>query len=241
MKTKAIVAGAVLAASTVASSAVLAEGPWSANIGVTSNYMWRGVTQTNDQSAIQGGIDYAHDSGFYAGTWMSNVSWTDPIGYELDLYAGFGFDTGPVSWDLGYIYYAYPLTSNDSTAGTADAGFGEAYLNFAWDWLGLGVAYTTNKAGKDPVTGSSFDTGDLYYFASADWEFKNGVGLGAVIGRYTFKDASDYDYSYGEIYVSKSDFTLSLAKNNADNDPALWGAGIDDPRVWVSWSKSFDL
>ena len=79
MKAKTFIASSILAASAVASSVAMAESNWSANIGVTSNYMWRGVTQTTDQAAIQGGIDYENPNGFYAGTWMSNVSWTEPV------------------------------------------------------------------------------------------------------------------------------------------------------------------
>ena len=94
MKAKTLLASSILAASAVASSVAMAESNWSANIGVTSNYMWRGVTQTGDQAAIQGGIDYENPNGFYAGTWASNVTWTEPEGYELDLYAGYGFDWG---------------------------------------------------------------------------------------------------------------------------------------------------
>ena len=237
MKAKTLIASSILAASAVASSVAMAETNWSANIGVTSNYMWRGVTQTGDQAAIQGGIDYENPNGFYAGTWMSNVTWTDPEGYELDLYAGYGFETGSVSWDVGYIYYAYPLTENDDVAGTSSADFGEVYLNFGWDWLGLGVAYTTNVAGKEG--GVDFPDGHLFYFASAEFE-AGGIGYGAVIGKYDYKDqANPFDYTYGEVYLSKSDFTFSIAKNDAED--AAWGTGTDDPRVWVSWGKSFDL
>ena len=220
----------------VASNVAVAESPFTANIGVTSNYMWRGVTQTGDQAAIQGGLDYAFSNGFYLGTWASNVTWTDPEGYELDLYGGYGFDVGSTSWDVGYIYYAYPLTEDDSTAGTLAADFGEVYLNFGWNWLGAGVAYQTNAKTDDPGVESS---GNLFYYVSGDWEVGSGIGLGAVIGSYDFKNWSAGDYTYGEVYLSKSDFTFSIAKNNADE--AEWGAGIDDPRVWVSWSKSFDL
>ncbi len=76
----------------------------SANIGVASNYIWRGVTQTNNQAAVSGGIDYEHDSGFYAGTWVSNASWTATASQEQDIYAGFGLTAGGVDIDLGGLY-----------------------------------------------------------------------------------------------------------------------------------------
>jgi len=235
MKVKSLIATSVLAASAVTSSVAMAESAFTANIGVTSNYMWRSLSQTNEQSAISGGLDYDFGNGFYVGTWASNVSWTDPIGYELDLYGGYGFDLGATSWDVGYIYYGYPLTSNDSTLGTTSADFGEAYVNFTWTWLGLGVAYQTNAATDDP---SVEESGNIYYYVSGDWEV-GGVGLGAKVGQYTFKNWSAGDYTYVEAYLSKDDFTFSVAKNNAEE--AEWYTGVDDPRVWVSWSKSFDL
>jgi hypothetical protein len=70
-------AGTLAAASMVTMSTAMAEGPWdfSANIGVVSNYIWRGASQTGDEAAIQGGLDVSHESGFYAGTWASNIDW----------------------------------------------------------------------------------------------------------------------------------------------------------------------
>ena len=58
-----------------------------ANVAASSNYFWRGITQTQDGAAVSGGIDYSNDSGFYAGTWVSNVDFGSKTSYELDLYA----------------------------------------------------------------------------------------------------------------------------------------------------------
>ncbi len=224
MNAKMIIGGAVLAASTLAGTAVA--GPFSANIGVTSDYLWRGVTQTGDQAAIQGGVDYENENGFYAGTWISNVTWTTTPGYEQDWYLGYGFEAGPVGLDVGYIFYNYPV-------GTAKEDFGEVYVNASWQWLSGGIAYNTNK--ED----SSADTGDLYLYVSGDFEAQNGIGYGFTVGRYDFKGGSDYDYNHVRLYMSKSDFTLAFEKN--DTDTAFWGAGSDDHRFTVSWAKSFDL
>ena len=73
------------------------------NIGATSQYLWRGMSQGSG-AAVQGGLDYSADNGFSIGTWVSNVDFGDDTTYELDGY--FGYSIGPVS--LGYIYYAYP-------------------------------------------------------------------------------------------------------------------------------------
>ncbi len=223
MNAKMIIGGAVLAASTLAGTAVA--GPFSANVGVTSNYIWRGVTQTGDQAAIQGGVDYENENGFYAGTWISNVSWTSTPGYEQDWYLGYGFEAGPVSLDVGYILYTYPVDSN------VEDDFGEIYVNASWQWLSGGIAYTTNKE-------SDIDTGDIYIYVSGDFEAKNGIAYGFTVGNYDYKqeDAISQleDYAHLRLYMSKSDFTLAFDKNDYD------GAS-GDYRFSVSWAKSFDL
>src|SRR5262245_22953793 len=87
------------------------------NIGLYSQYIFRGLTQTNKEPALQGGFDYSHSSGLYVGTWGSNVSWLrDGGGYvaggslEWDFYGGFKgtFGKSDFTYDLGLLYYWYP-------------------------------------------------------------------------------------------------------------------------------------
>jgi uncharacterized protein (TIGR02001 family) len=85
-------------------SAAHAEATFSGNVALTTDYMFRGISQT-DGPAIQGGFDYGNGA-FYAGTWASNVNFGND--FELDLYAGFKPVTGPVTWDLGVVGYLYP-------------------------------------------------------------------------------------------------------------------------------------
>ena len=78
------------------------------NAGISNNYIWRGLTQTTNEPAISGGIDYTHSSGFYAGTWASNVQYAadDIFSYEHDVY--FGYSGGEtITWDVGWLYYNY--------------------------------------------------------------------------------------------------------------------------------------
>jgi len=225
MKVKSLIAGSVLAASAVASNVAMAEYDFSGNIGVTSNYLWRGITQTNEQAAIQGGLDWGY-KGFYVGTWLSNVSWTTPEGYEMDLYGGYGFDVGPVGLDVGYIAYMYPL----STPNGED--FSEVYLNASWTWLSAGIAYNVDSD-------AGGDDSHKYYYVAADFEVGKGLGLGALIGSYDFDGGSAADYTHYQVSLSKDDFTFALDGN--DTDTAVWGANSDEWRATVSWSKSFDL
>lgn len=199
----------------------------SANIGVTSNYVWRGLTQTDDDAAVSGGIDYAHDSGFYLGTWASNVSFDDDKGSEVDLYGGFASSAGDLGYDLGVIHYLYPSYN--------DADFTEIYAKGSFKWLEAGVYYTVD-------TEAGGDDDHVYYFASASYEFLPSWSAGLTVGYYDLDGGSD-EVTHGQIDITKSadefgDFTFSVSQTNdwAD-DPAVEDA--DDVRVFVSWSKSF--
>lgn len=196
-----------------------AESPLTANVGVTSNYIWRGVTQTSDASAISGGIDYASDSGFYVGTWVSNTTSNQ---YEHDIYAGYGFDAGPVGLDIGAIKYMYPV-------GTALSDFTEVYVNASYESFGVGAAYTVSKEDSSVVNDN-----DLYIYASAEFEVKKDLALGVLVGDYDVDGGSASDYTHYQISLSKDDFTFAYEKTDQTG-----AAG--DPRFTASWSKSFDL
>jgi uncharacterized protein (TIGR02001 family) len=218
--TKSLIAAAVLAATSTAAMAEV-----SMNVGATSNYIWRGVSQTMDQAAISGGLDYAHDSGFYAGTWASNVDFDGNGGgaYELDLYAGFGGKAGAFGYDAGFISYQYPVIEDY---------FHEVYFNGSFDMFSFGVAYT---AGSEDDNTPAFSSGDIYYYAGLENEVSEGITLGATVGSYNFDDDLAEDYTHFAVSVSKSDFTLAIEKNDLTDS----GAGEDNPRVTVSWSQSF--
>lgn len=81
------------------------------SVALTTEYRLRGISQTDGDAAIQGGITVAHSSGFYIGTWASNLAGNGTWGgsnMELDLIAGYSKAVGPVTLDGGFIYYAYP-------------------------------------------------------------------------------------------------------------------------------------
>jgi hypothetical protein len=109
--TKTLLAAALLA------GAGVAQAELSANLGVASNYYFRGITQTDDKAAVSGGIDYTHDSGLYLGTWMSNVDFGGKEDVEVDGYAGFGGDIGDTG--LGYDLSAWtvPVPSRTKISG----------------------------------------------------------------------------------------------------------------------------
>ena len=104
----------------------------SANVSFASDYIWRGMTQS-DGPAIQGGFDYEADGGFYAGIWGSNVNFNDGAGSELDYYFGYAFEAGSIGVDLGYIAYDYPKNKTG-------LDFEEVYLGLSMGDLGLTFA-----------------------------------------------------------------------------------------------------
>ena len=88
--------------------------PFTGNFTLASEYLYRGIAQTRGKPAVQGGFDYAHPSGFYIGTWGSNISWLVDAGasgasLELDIYGGYkGAINDDVSYDIGVLTYNYP-------------------------------------------------------------------------------------------------------------------------------------
>jgi uncharacterized protein (TIGR02001 family) len=217
---KAFLATAI-SASTVLSANAFAGA--SANIGVTSNYVWRGVTQSDDQAAVSGGLDYEADSGLYIGTWVSNVNFpaggVDDRGYELDFYGGFASElSNGLGYDVGVISYQYPSHN-------PNAHFEEVYAKGSYGPVEAGLAYTFNAK-------NNASEGDIYYHLGASTELSNGVSLGGTVGRYDFDAGSSGDYTHYQLSASKSDFTFAIDDTNISGS---------DPIVSVSWSKSFDL
>lgn len=203
---------AALSTGMIAASSAHAE--FSANIGAASNYIWRGVTQTNDEAAISGGLDYASESGFYAGTWASNLAGSQ---YELDLYAGFGGEAGSVGYDLGVITYLYPI-------GDDELDFTEVYASASVAGFTAGVAYE--------ISAEDDADSDVYLSLAYDMDLSEDVGLSIYGGDYSFDADSSADYTHYGVSVAKGDFGFAIDKTDQDD-----AAG--DPRVTVSWGTSF--
>lgn len=193
----------------------------SANFGATTNYMWRGVSQSDDTASIFGGIDYVDDSGFYAGMWIGSLS--SGLGSESDFYLGFSGESGDFTYDVGYVYYVY--TELD------DSDFGEVYLNGEFKNFGFGLAYTLNSQVDE---GSAFDSGDIYYHISyGGIDLGNEFELSLTAGVYTFDADAVDSYSHFQADISKGEFTVGISKATDDN-------GIDDDIKFIaSWTTSF--
>ncbi len=219
MKVKTIALGSALAAGLLAAGAASAE--LAGNIGVTSNYMWRGTTQTNGDSAIQGGIDYTHSSGAYAGVWTSNTAFGSP---EMDYYLGYGNKAAGIGYDISVIDYTYPQTDN--------LDWLELDLGLSYKAASLSLGYT------DDVFGTS--TKALYTSLGYDIPLKDDVTLGLVAGYYKFDDeaaAGFPSYTHYGASISKGDWSFSFSDTDLNANTHVDG----DPTFFVSWSKSIDL
>ena len=235
---KTLVAAALLA------SAGVAQAELSANIGAHSKYIFRGV-ELSDGAAVSGGIDYGNDSGFYAGTWMSDVAGS---GTELDLYAGFGGEAGSIGYDINALYFAYPGSGGDNIG--ADFDYLELTLALSMGPATAQVSYTPWEERSDNVD-SAYGEGDLYYGLTVDLPMEvDGFSFSAVVGYYDFDDdgssqfgaASDLTYTHWGLSMSKDvgelgSFTLAYDETDGDEDDNTLTQG--DALFTVGWSKEF--
>ncbi|KPH58629.1 MULTISPECIES: TorF family putative porin [Pseudoalteromonas] len=224
IRLKTVIAISALALMGTTSTTAYAEV--TANVAATSNYLWRGQEQTNGDAAISGGIDYVNESGFYAGTWVSNASWADEMTYELDFYAGFGGDINEnISYDVGYIYYAYP-----DAASSADADFSEIYGSLSMGGFSFGASILATSA----ASGDGSDFGDSLYL-TADYGFaigSNGTEMALHVGHYSGDFIGDDNIIDYGISISKDGFTLGLSNNDIDGS---------DLKAYVAYSVDFNL
>ncbi|MBW8370452.1 MAG: TorF family putative porin [Thiobacillus sp.] len=225
----------------------------SANITLTSDYVFRGVSQSQNGPAIQGGVDYSHASGFYVGTWASNVGWVEEGGFkedssmEIDLYGGYRGTAGDFGYDVGVITYYYP---GDQIAAANDPDTTEIYLGASWKFLSAKYSYVVSDQfiGWGTATDPAGDTDGSYYVElNANYGLANGWGLIGHVGYQDVKDNDLVSYTDWKIGVSKDIgfgvVTLAYSDTDADTAsytvPAVTGEQIADGRVFVSFSKTF--
>lgn len=135
----------VMAQAATPAAAPVSPHTFTGNIALVSDYRFRGISQTYGQPAIQGGVDYAHASGVYLGTWASNVystagngigtSYTNGAGLEWDLYGGYKFEVAKdFTLDVGALYYYYPGASWN-VAGRDKFDNLELYVGASYKWF----------------------------------------------------------------------------------------------------------
>ena len=188
------------------------------NVGVFSDYILWGQSITENSAAVQGGVDYGHESGFYLGTWWSTLGPGE--GQEVDLYAGYEFEAGGLDFDIGYVYYYYPALDK--------ADYGDIYGS-----VGYGPVYfSANYA----IHADESDYEGSYVLAiGGGYEIMPSISLDGELG-YTKQRAEDDDdtWTFWSLGLTKStgmgDISLTYAQTD-DSD--------DDPLFVVGYSISF--
>ena len=233
------VAGAVLGVAMLACAPSAFAGA-TANVGAFSEYMFRGVGQSSG-AAVQGGLDYAHDSGFYVGTWASNIGFagSSGSGTEMDLYGGYAGKIGEVGFDIGGLYYWYP--EEDEVDG--DFSTFEVYAGLSFGPVAVKY-YFSDEAnfflGDGDAEEAGYLIGTLTLPITDSLNFVSNVGWysGDEIERFTGDEDSYIDYSIGLAKTIDGGFTMSLQFIDTDLDVA----GVDDePKVVIGLKKTFEL
>jgi len=228
-----------LAAATVVTSMpvlVHAEdaNPLSFNVSLTTDYRYRGISQSRLKPALQGGADYALPNGFYVGTWGSTISWIKDAGtiagvdtgsapVEIDFYGGYkGEIQKDFGYDVGLLQYWYP-SNKLSNLTTANANTTEIYGALTYGIFTAKYSHSlTNLFGT--VTSQGNSKGSGYLDLSATIDAGNGFSVVPHPGHQKVKNWSDGSYTDYSLTVSKdaAGFTWSgaLVGTDAKHDPA---------------------
>jgi uncharacterized protein (TIGR02001 family) len=159
------------------------------NVGVVTDYRYRGISQTRLKPAVQGGADLTYGA-WYAGVWGSNIQWTKDAGgngmVELDLYGGYKYEVAKdVTLDFGVLSYVYPSNQLTPSANTTEVYVGVASGPFSAKYS---HALTNTFAVAD-------SKGSAYLEANVDYELTKGINLVGHIGRQVFKNNGALSYT----------------------------------------------
>lgn len=245
--------GLALATATVLVSAapVVSAGDspheFSANVALSTDYRFRGISQTSEDPALSGGFDYSYTPyGFYAGVWASNLDFNvpdpDPADLEIDFYGGFaGEFANGIGWDIGGLYYAYP--GSDTGPGVADYDYFEAYGSLSYDFgmfdVAAGLAYSPDYF---------FESDDsLYVYGDVGVPLNfYGLSLAGHVGHQEIDDNAQFgtpDYWDWSVGVSKDigafTFDVSYVDTDLSDTECFGGTDFCDATAIFTISSSF--
>lgn len=187
--------------------------PLSFNISLTSDYKYRGISQSRRKPAIQGGIDYAHSSGFYIGTWASSIKWIKDGGggadAEIDVYGGYkGTITEGLGFDVGVLTYQYPghdlSVSPNTTEVYGAVTYGPATLKYSHS--------TTNLFGFSDSKNSG------YVDLSATFDVGGGFTVTPHVGHQKVKNNDTFSYTDYSVTVNKDWYGFTFGASLVDTD-----------------------
>lgn len=202
---------------------------FSANVGVVSDYLFRGISQTQHHPALQAGVDYSHGSGLYVGAWGSNVSWvratdiSDKNAIELDLYGGYKGAVGDFTYDVGAIRYYYPKGNINPGLVTPDTT--EAYLGLGWKYVSFKYSHVLSDYFIGWVgTNGEKTKGSQYYDLTVTYPIDETLNVIAHVGRQNVNDFSAASYTDYKLGVTK-DFGFGVVGLTYSDTNAKGGVG----------------
>ena len=212
----------ILTALSAPGLALAADFTPSANVSLVTDYLYRGISQSGTNPAIQGGFDLAHSSGLYIGAWGSSISFTGDAGgtagttrtapnsanagLELDIYGGYKGAAGPVAYDVGFLRYNYPGTY---AAGVTKPDTNEIYGAATYSIVTAKLSYCLGD-----LFGVANAKGSTYLDISASYPIADtGITVGAHYGKQTYKGSTADSLKNAGTDPTYSDYKLSVTKD----------------------------
>lgn len=242
---KTIIATAVAALVALPSFAMAqaaAPSPLTGNIGLVTDYLYRGISQSGGKPAVQGGFDYAHPSGLYVGAWGSNISWIQDTGaatsssLEFDIYGGYkGAISEDLAYDVGVLTYNYPL--RNLTSGFLSPNTQEIYGALSYKWLTLKYSQTIGALFGWGKTANGLDktSGSGYLELNAAFDLGDGWGITGHAGHQKVKGNSPASYSDYKVGVTK-DVGFGVVGLAATSTDAKDSCGAAEAYCWGNYS-----
>jgi uncharacterized protein (TIGR02001 family) len=238
----------LLAGNVVAQEEEESSGPWdiSVDVALTSDYIFRGVSQSQEEAAVQAGLNFEHESGFYTGIWGSSVDFTpdgtapadeDGANVEIDAFVGYGFDIAE-GWagDVQLVRYFYPGTETG-----VDYDYNELIGSVTWNEMitaSLGYSNDVFATREDGLWLGLSATHELPWW---------GLSVGGEIGSYDIdrlnEDGSDLNYMHWGVNFSRAfgPVSATLGWANTDDDGQDYYGEIADSRVYLTLEMSTGL
>lgn len=221
-----------------------AKNPFSANVTLTSDYAYRGISQTDERPAIQGGFDFKHDSGFYAGTWASSISWLHDMSdggapsssMELDVYGGYKHQFGDFGVDVGLLGYLYPGSYSSAwkqANNMKDPHTLEGYIGGSWKFLSLKYSHSFTD-----LFGAVDTKNSKYIDFSAAYPLTEKLTLNAHFGRQIITGSGN-SYNDWKLGATLNWQGFDFGLHYMDTDLANKKEANADARVIFSVGKVF--
>lgn len=228
---------ALLATSSAAFAQTAPAAPASAsaiayNVGVVSEYRYRGMGQTKGDPALQGGVDYTDASGFYLGAWGSTIKWIKEYAaaastpyaakgpVEIDLYGGYKGEVSGVAYDVGYLRYQYQGNTLEKATFFSNPNTDEVYGALTAGPVTAKYSYSISN-----LFGTLNSKGSTYLDLSATFDLGNGYSLVPHVGRQVVKNNDAYSYTDIALTLNKDlgdGLSASLSAISTNGKTASW-------------------